>query len=138
MTGRRELREKVFSALFESDFKRDETVDELYNSYISVNNIEPDTYFHDVFYGVFLSYNELNDLISDYLKGWRLERISLVAKTAIRISIYEISKLDIPFRVSVNEAVNLVKKFDDEKTARFVNGVLNSFAEDKGYKTETR
>jgi N utilization substance protein B len=58
-----------------------------------------------------------------------MDRISPVSMAILRLGCYEMMFIpDIPTRVSINEAVELAKKYDDEKSYAFVNGVLNSFA----------
>ena len=67
--------------------------------------------------------------------GWSKESVSYVSRAIITLSTYEIMfKEDIPVRVSINEAIELAKKYDEEKAYSFVNGVLNKVAEVLGRK----
>ena len=69
------------------------------------------------------------------LQGWKKERVSPVSMALFRLSAYEMMFMEeIPIRVSINEAIELSKKYDDEKAYIFVNGVLNSIAEKLGRK----
>ena len=71
---------------------------------------------------------ELDAYIEKYAKGWRFERISLVASAIMRLAMYEIMYMpDIPHGVAINEAVELTRKYDEPETAKFVNGILGSF-----------
>ena len=71
---------------------------------------------------------ELDTYIEKYAKGWRFERISLVASAIMRVAMYEILYMpDIPHGVAINEAVTIAKKYDAPEVAKFVNGILGSF-----------
>ncbi len=70
--------------------------------------------------------------IERYCHSYKLSRISKVDLSILRLAIIEITYLDIPFKVSINEAVDMAKKFSADKSAKFVNGVLASFVKDKG------
>ena len=81
----------------------------------------------DTVHGVYENSEEIDSVITRYSKGYDISRISRVALAALRISIYEILKRDdIPDSVSVNEAVETVKAYEDEKTKKFVNGILGN------------
>lgn len=82
--------------------------------------------------GVYEHYEEIDEIITRYAKGYEISRISRVALSALRISIFEILySEDIPESVSVNEAIETVKAYEDEKTKKFVNGILGSFVAEK-------
>ena len=71
---------------------------------------------------------ELDDYLLKYASGWKPERISKTARAALRCAICEILYLnDAPVRAAINEAVELVKSYDDQETVSFVNGVLGGF-----------
>ena len=71
---------------------------------------------------------ELDAYIEQYAKGWRFERISLVASAIMRVAMYEILYMpDIPNGVSINEAVEIAKKYETPETVKFINGILGSF-----------
>ena len=72
---------------------------------------------------------EIDSVISSNLKNWKLERISKVALAVLRLAIYEMSFVDeVPVSVSINEAVELCKKFAIKEDAAFVNGILGTVA----------
>lgn len=132
---RRALRETAFKILFEYEFKGDENKDEFYDEALSILEINDEEYLRRVFYGVTDKKVELDFEIASTSKGWKLPRLSKVVLTVLRISVYEMTYMtDIPFAVSINEAVELVKKYDDSKAPKFVNGVLNNLAQAKGHK----
>lgn len=72
---------------------------------------------------------ELDSYISKYAVGWSFSRIPLVASAIMRVAMYEILYMpDIPTGVSINEAVEIAKKYETPETVKFMNGILGSFA----------
>lgn len=79
--------------------------------------------------GVAQHAQELDGLISKYAIGWNLHRISRFTKAALRLAMYEILYVDdVPTGVAINECVELTRRYEDEETVAFVNGILGSFA----------
>ena len=71
---------------------------------------------------------ELDGYIAKYAKGWNFARIPLVASAIMRVAMYEIWYMpDIPNSVSINEAVEIAKKYETPETVKFINGILGSF-----------
>lgn len=71
---------------------------------------------------------ELDQYIEKYAKGWRFERIPLVAAAIMRVAMFEILYMpEIPNGAAINEAVELTRKYESEDVVRFVNGILGSF-----------
>ena len=68
----------------------------------------------------------IDGVIGRHAKGWKTSRISKVSRSILRLCVYEMLYEEIPYSVSINEAVELAKKFDDEKARPFINGILNS------------
>ena len=133
MLNRRESREAVLGLVFENEYDCYEDKQELYATALASRDIEENEYIKTVFFGIVEKAEELDAYIEKYSKGRKLSRIAKVAKSIMRISIYEMLYIDsIPANVSINEAVELVKLYDDEKTKGFVNGVLNSVKEELG------
>ena len=83
-------------------------------------------YIKNVVYGVMEKYDELTGIISENLAdGWKVERISKVARAVLLLAIFEIKYVeDVPEKVAINEAIELAKKFDMPDSSVFVNGVL--------------
>lgn len=124
---RKAARENTFLLIFESVCKADETAEEIFNNAVEVRGIEYDDYVKRVFFGVYENLKMIDEVIAPHLCGWKKERISPVSMALIRLAVYEILFMDdIPSRVSINEAVELSKKYDDEKSYSFVNGVLHA------------
>ncbi len=77
--------------------------------------------------------SELDEIIVEFSKGWKLDRIAKVDLAILRISLGELLyKKDIPFAVSINEAIELAKKYSTNESATFVNGILGRYVEEKG------
>ena len=133
---RKTLREIAFKMLFEADFRLEEDKGDLYDTLISFHEVKNTEYLNGVFFGVLENKDEIDGLISDFAKGWKLSRISRVSLTIMRLSVYEMKfrAEDVPFAVSINEAVELAKKYDDEAAPKFINGVLNGIAGKLGLK----
>jgi N utilization substance protein B len=68
---------------------------------------------------------QIDELLSDYLKGWQMDRLSRIDREVLRLAVFEmIYQTDVPPKVVVNEAIELAKHFGTEESGKFVNGVL--------------
>ena len=123
--NRREAREAVFELLFETEFKSGEAYEDIFALSGENREIEEDEYIRSTYFGVCAHRDELDRLINDHAKGWKTSRISRVSRSILRLSVYEMCYTDIPKSVSINEAVELCKKYDEDSARAFVNGVLN-------------
>ena len=124
---RKIARENAFLLIFEKTFKSDETAGEIFNKATNERGLEYDDYVKKVFFGVFENSEIIEQEIEKHLMGWKKERVSPVSISILRLAAYEVMFIeDIPSRVSLNEAIELAKKYDDEKSYAFVNGVLNA------------
>lgn len=89
-------------------------------------------YINDVTEGVFLHLEHLDKLVENYSKGWNITRIPKVDLSILRLGIYEICfRDDIPYSVTINEAVELAKKFSGEEAGAFINGILSKIPKSK-------
>jgi N utilization substance protein B len=87
--------------------------------------------------GVLRERATLDKHIADVLENWSIERLSRVDHNILRIALYELLKLeDIPARVTIDEAIELAKRYGDRNSGRFVNGVLDRLAEQLGLKNK--
>ena len=126
---RKIARENAFILLFEKAFKSDETAEEIFIKATEVRSLEYDDYVKRVFFGSCENAAVIDEMIEVHSVGWKKERISPVSKAIIRLAAYEMMFMeDIPARVSINEAIELSKKYDDEKSYSFVNGILNAIS----------
>lgn len=128
---RKQAREEAFILVFEKEFN-DNTVEEILETAKEVRDLIPDEYISTVFSGVFEHLEELDGIISDKSVGWKIGRISKTALSILRLAIFEMKYLDdIPVSVSINEAVELCKKYATGDDASFVNGILSSVAKEQ-------
>lgn len=130
--SRRSAREQAFILLFEMCFCQDEfSIDLVKENAMDSRDVEFCDYAEKVALGVYENLEELDELISSHLKkGWKINRLSKVSLAVMRLAIYEMKfESDVPFGVSINEAVELSKKFSIDESA-FVNGVLGAVSKD--------
>ena len=86
-------------------------------------------YFLDVVQGAMEKRDEIDSLIQNHARGWSLERMPKVDLAIMRLAIYELRfRKDIPWNVSINEAVELAKKYGGDQSKTFINGVLGKVA----------
>ena len=128
---RREAREAAFTLLFETEFRRDETFETIFATSTENREIGEDAYLKRVYFGVCEHRDELDEIINRHAKGWKMTRISRVSRSLLRLSAYEMLYCeDIPNSVSINEAIELCKTYDEEAARPFVNGVLNGIKDE--------
>ena len=125
--GRRETRECAMKLLYQTMLQRSD-IDEQISRFCEENALTDETelaYFLDVIRGVHAHADDLDACIARHAKGWTVERMPKVDLSIMRLSCYEIGhRTDIPGSVSINEAVELAKKYGDDGSKSFVNGVL--------------
>lgn len=125
---RREAREQAFIFLFEMIFKNDD-VDETLEIAREFGNFQEDKLTMDVITAVKEHLNEIDDDIARLSKKWKKERISKVSIAVLRLAIAEIKYIDdMPISVSINEAVELSKKYSTIEDSAFVNGILGTLS----------
>ncbi|MBQ8209736.1 MAG: transcription antitermination factor NusB [Clostridia bacterium] len=127
---RSEAREQAFVIVFEKEFNSESTVDEIAAAAKEAELFETDKFAKRLSEAVFADIEALDKIIVENLRaGWRISRISKVALAILRMAICEMTQFDdVPVSVSINEAVELAKKYAPETDARFVNGLLSSVA----------
>ena len=129
---RKEAREAVFSVLFGGEFLTEKTPCELWEEAVEEGRYAPDSYAEKLLKLLTEHHEEILDAMQKYAVGWKINRISKVSRTILKIAICEMFYMpDIPLLVSLNEGVELSKKYDDEKAYGFVNGVLNAASKDE-------
>ena len=121
--NRRTAREKAMQILFQLEINDIEPTLAIENF---IESTEGNEFLTALVEGVIKYIAEIDEVISSSLENWTFDRVASVEKIILRIATYEINYLeDIPESVSINEAVELAKKFGDEKSGQFVNGVLS-------------
>lgn len=125
---RKQAREEAFILVFEKEFN-DNSVEDILETAAEARDLVPDDYINTVFKGVYERLPELDSLISENSVGWSIGRISKTALCIMRLAIFEMKYIEeIPVSVSINEAVELCKKYATENDASFVNGILSTVA----------
>ena len=129
---RSELREHLFLMLFCKDFHETEELEEqakLYLESLEEPKAKDMEYLEKRFTEVLKVVEEIDSKIEESSKGWQLKRIGKVELTIMRLAVYEIKyDEEIPTGVAINEAVELAKKFGDDNSGSFVNGILAKIA----------
>ena len=125
---RKEERQQAFAIVFEKTFK-DDSLEDIINDAKEAGAYTESEYCNTVIFGVFENIENIDGLLSANLKDWTLDRISRVALSVLRLAVYEIKYMeDIPVGPSINQAVEITKKFSTKEDASFVNGVLGAIA----------
>ncbi|MGM0755067.1 transcription antitermination factor NusB [Bacillus zhangzhouensis] len=125
---RRTAREKALQTLFQIDVSNIDPKEAITHA---LDEQESDPFFEELVFGVLEQKDKLDDMISQHLVNWKLDRIANVDRAVLRLSVYEmVYQDDIPASVSMNEAIELAKLFGDDKAPKFVNGVLSNIKND--------
>ncbi|HLR41350.1 MAG TPA: transcription antitermination factor NusB [Virgibacillus sp.] len=121
--NRHTARKKAFQTLFQLDINDNDPIQAMENL---LETTESDAFLTTLVKGVAAYKTDIDNTITANLENWSIERIASVEKTILRIATYEIKYLDdIPVNVSINEAIELANQYGDEKSGKFVNGVLS-------------
>lgn len=130
--SRRELREQIFKLLFRVEFNSLEDMPEqeaLFFEQEDAAQGEDADYISDKYNKICQALSEIDELLNEKAEGWNTARMSKVDLTILRLAVYEIKYDDtVPVSVAINEAVELAKKFGQNASSGFVNGILAKFA----------
>ena len=133
--SRTEIRELAFKLIYSLEIQEEKELQEQIDLYIEDNEIEAEKaqeYIKDVILGINENEEEITSIIKSILtEKWTIERISKINLSILKLAIYEIKYKEIPFKVEINEAVELAKKYGDETSGRFINGALAKAIQDK-------
>ena len=123
---RHEAREVAFIIIFEKSFQNETPLDEIIDSAAESEFFEVNQFVTRTVKNVFDHLPDIDGTIEQYLVGWSKERLSRVARAVLRLAVYEILYSDVPDGVAINEAVEITKKYSEQKEAAYINGVLGS------------
>ncbi len=135
MRARSKAREIALCILYQMEITKKKVV-ELLNIYLESypQKQEVIDFSRILVGGVEKSLSSIDSIIKKYAKNWEIERMAVIDRNILRLGIFELLYLeDIPPKVSINEAIELAKRFGDKDSSRFVNGIL-----DRIYKEESR
>ena len=130
--SRRELREQIFKLLFRVEFNSLEDMPEQERLFFEDEDAARDEdagYISDKYHKIQQKLPEIDRQLNERTEGWDTTRMSKVDLTILRLAVYEINYDDsVPTGVAINEAVELAKKFGQDASSGFVNGILAKFA----------
>jgi N utilization substance protein B len=128
---RRRAREYALQILFQIDFKGKEITDKDLNAFWSDKNVSEDIkeFTESLVKGTLNKLNEIDTKIEKIAENWILKRMAAVDRNILRLAAYEILYAkDIPSAVTINEAIEIAKKFSTTEAAPFINGILDKLA----------
>ena len=132
--NRTEVRELAFKLLYSNEIQKDIDEEQI-QLILEDNNIvgkEDEKYVKTTFEGIKENINEIQELIQANLKEkWTINRISKIDLAILKIAIYELVFAKLPYKVVINEAVELAKKYGEDSSKSFINGILASIVKEK-------
>ena len=128
---RTEAREKIMVILYQLDFyvkeKIEYNLEDVFKENLEIDN----TYVRDVVNGVLENLESIDSIISKYLENWDLDRLGKTDKAILRLGAFELMHYDTPKVVVINEAVELAKKYSDDKVVKLINAVLDKIRDNE-------
>lgn len=131
--NRSKAREQAFQLLYQGEIQKSITKEdiELFFENNSLNSIETKEYIKDIVNGTSKYSKEILEKITKNLKqDWKVERVSKVNLALLKLAIYEIDYKKLPYKVVINEVVELAKKYGEETSSSFINGILASIVKE--------
>ena len=132
--NRSEIREEAFKLIYSLEIQKREPIEEQIELYLQSNGIDNKKaieYIEDAVNGIEKNKEVITEKIEKNLKqDWKIDRISKVDLAILKLAIYEINYKEIPFKVVINEAVELAKKYGEDNSKNFVNGILASIVKE--------
>ena len=127
---RTEAREKIMIILYQIDFYIKDNISFDVDDVIKENLEMDNKYVDDVVNGVLEHLEDIDKSISKYLDNWDLDRLGKTDKAILRLATYEMIYYDTPKVVAINEAVELAKKYSDDKIVKLINAVLDKIRDE--------
>ena len=128
------MRELAFKLVYEMEMQKENT-QEQFEIFVENNEITDEkvkNYLKDIKQGIEVNRTEIEELIQNNLKeNWSLNRISKINLSLIELAIYEMIYKNIPYKVAINEVVELAKRYADDAAPMFINGILASVVKEK-------
>lgn len=137
---RRDIREKALQSLFQLSANEDLSKEVAMQKALANNSedkeeledIEIPSYLNDLVSGVIEQQQVIDSKINSHLKNWSINRLAKTDLLVMRIAVYEMLFVeDVPNKVALNEALEIIKRYSDEKSSKFVNGILSNMIEEK-------
>ncbi|WP_445664949.1 transcription antitermination factor NusB [Fodinibius sp. AD559] len=132
MAQRREAREAVLQALYANEIgkgKWEDIIKSIIKPRLS-NDTDIFKFAERLFLKIVNNQDEIDEIIQEHLNNWRLGRLNAIDRLLLRIAIAEFLHYEqIPTKVSINEAIEIAKKYSTKKSGNFINGILDSALE---------
>lgn len=137
---RRDIREKALQSLFQLSANEDLSKEVAMQKALANNSedkeeledIEIPSYLNDLVSGVIEQQQVIDSKINSHLKKWSINRLAKTDLLVMRIAVYEMLFVEeVPNKVALNEALEIIKRYSDEKSSKFVNGILSNMIEEK-------
>lgn len=131
---RTETRELAFKLIYSLEIQKtiEEEQLEIFFEENEIEKEEQKEYIKTIFEGIAQNKIEIEELIESNLKEkWTMDRISKIDLAILKVAIYELIYSKLPYKVAINEAVELAKKYGEDSSKSFVNGILASIVKDK-------
>ena len=129
------IRELTFRLIYSLEIQKAENIEEQIEIYLECEEIvenDAKEYIIDAVKGIEEHKEEINNLIRKDLKAdWTLERISKVDFSILKLAIYEIKFKNLPYKVAINEALEIAKKYGETSSKNFINGILASIVKEE-------
>ena len=124
--SRSELREIIIKTLYQIYIYQDKNLSFDLSAIIKEQLEKKNDFVFDTLENILKYQKDISDLANKHMKDWNIDRISKVDKAILSLAIYELFYTDTPDVVAINEAIELSKKYSDEKVVKLINGVLDS------------
>ncbi len=123
--NRSKLREIIITILYQVYIYESKGISYLLEEIIKENLEVDNDFVKDAVSYITENQKDIDEIANKYMENWSIDRLSKVDKAIISLAIYELTKTDTPNIVAINEAIELSKKFSDEKVTKLINGVLD-------------
>ena len=132
--NRTTIRENTFKLIYSLEIQKTENKEEQIDMFLETNNISDEEaikYIKQYIPEIEKNKTEILEIIERNLKSnWKIERISKIDLSILKLAIYEIKYTEIPYKVVINEAVELAKKYGEDTSKNFINGILASIVKE--------
>ncbi len=127
-------RERAIQFIYQCECERlFHFTDNHFNNFVEYQKIdrEVSSYTKTLVKGFFTEREQIDAKLENLSQGWKLSRMAVIDRAILRIAAYEIFIKDVPFKVVINEAIELAKKYGTEQSGSFVNGILDKLAHEE-------
>ncbi len=132
--NRSAMREIAFKFLYGAEIQKELDPNQI-DEFLENNDIEDENakqYINEIANGIKANEADITKLIEQNLKSdWQIDRISKISLSLLKLAIFEINYQNLPYKAIINEVVELAKKYGEDTSKQFVNGVLASIVKDK-------